>query len=101
MIEPLKIPSENLEDFFDVNNFVTDMALKLNDVINEINKFDVEGNTFEDGLYALIETWKKEAAELESHPDIFLGFSKEVCTAIALSRKHCCSEIMKLIQEHS
>jgi hypothetical protein len=99
MINPLKIPSENLEDFFDVNEFATNTALKLNEVIAEINA--LEESTFEDELYALIETWKKEASELEDHPDMFPGFSPEICTAIARSKRHCCTEILKLIGEYT
>ena len=99
MIDPLPIPSECFEDYTDLDTAFTDMAKKLNEVISIMNKIIVEeGTSFEDELYVLVETWKKEAAELEN-PEMFPGFSREVCSAIARDKIHCGSELLKLIQE--
>lgn len=77
------------------------MADKLNEVITELNNLNHEDDFFESELYALINTWKSEAAQLDEHPEMFPGFSPEVCKAIARDKIHCCSELLKLIEENS
>jgi len=98
MIDPVKLPAENLRDFFDVEEFTVSIAQKLNEVISVISGSENE-DTLEQDLYNLVETWKEEASELNRHPEMFPGFSKEVCSAIANDKIHCCSEIMRIIRE--
>ena len=95
MIEPFKIPPEQS------GNALFGLVTKLNEVIAELNSLIPEESTFETELNDLIDTWKKEATELQEHPELFQGFSQEVCTAIARNKIHCCAELLKLIEEYS
>jgi hypothetical protein len=100
-LELLNFVSEPVKDFPDVDSRLTEMALKLNELVFAFNKAASEDegeDPFIKDLLELIETWKEEAQELENHPENFIGFNKEVCSAIALDKIHCCSEIVKLLE---
>jgi hypothetical protein len=100
MIDQIKMPVENLDNFFDIEEFTTSIAQKLNEVISFINDQTEDSPSFEEGLYKLIESWKQEADLLSNNPEEFPGFSPEVCAAIAKNKIHCCSEIITLIKEY-
>lgn len=95
MIEPFISPGQSEAEV------ISGLITKLNEVITELNlSLPSEESTFETELNDLIDTWKKEAIELEEHPELFHGFSREVCTAIARNKIHCCAELLKLIEEY-
>lgn len=97
MIRPFEIPLEHLGE-----EALIDMATKLNEVISEINKSKRPSReeALEKDLYDLIESWKKEAAQLEDRPDLYPPNTRETCLALAREKRRCSADLIQLIEEH-
>lgn len=98
MIEPFKIPSETLDDFYAIDSNLTDMAKKLNEVIMVVNRTALlkDGN-LAGSLHDLLQTWQQEARALRDHPEDFPGVSKEICIACSRRLFQCYAEILETI----